>query len=181
MRPYGKTTSITRLIKGEIKRRWAGSAGFTLVEAAVALSILSLGVLMVGQGIFQSLSVQRFWQDDVVATKDLRHASSYVAGDALIAQSIDLNDGVVADCIDGTPCVELRWTDGAGTPHTVAYLLVGDTLVRDLDGVQNPIAPRVAQVTFSRTGQTVSFFLEVAAERGGTDTINLQTYLRKLI
>jgi hypothetical protein len=156
------------------------------VEAAVALSILSLGVLMVGQGIFQSLSVQRFWQDDVVATKDLRHASSYFAGDALLARSITgLADGALVDCSDvvpPSPCVELRWTAGAAaTPHTVTYLLVGDNLVRDLDGAQNIIAPRVEQVTFSRTGKTVNFFLKVAAERGGWDEINLQTFLRKLI
>jgi hypothetical protein len=165
----------------------AASGGFTLMEAAVALSILSLGVTLVGQGIFQSLSVQRYWQDSVVATKDLRHASSYFAGDALIAETTDLVDGappVTSQALgEEAPPVTLTtlgWTDADGNPHTASYLLDGDTLVRELDGVQLPIAPRVVQVSVSRTGATVILSLEVQAERGGTETIGLQTYLRKL-
>jgi hypothetical protein len=158
-----------------VKRFTAGSAGFTLVEGAVSLFILSLAVTMVGQGIFQSLAVQRFWQDDVVATKDLRHATSYFAGDALGAQTINLLDGAPA-----ATSATLTWTTKDGTTHTAIYQLSGDNLVRELDGVEKILAPRVVQVSFARTGQVVNFAMEVEAERGGTETINLQTYLRKL-
>ena len=50
-----------------------GERGFTLLETMVALGILSLGITLVGTGVFQTLSVQRYWQDQRVATKDLRH------------------------------------------------------------------------------------------------------------
>lgn len=170
-----------KLIKKLLGPRLAGAAGFTLVEAAVALSILALGVVMVGQGIFQSLSVQRFWQRDVVATKDLRHATSYFAGDALHAQSTDLVDGApLAPCADGVPCAELGWTDAAGIPHLAIYSLDANQLTRNFDGATNVIAPKVAEVSFTRTGSVVSFSMRVEAQRGGFDNINLTAYLRKL-
>jgi type II secretory pathway pseudopilin PulG len=180
----GQAAYPIKLIRRLLGPRLAGAAGFTLVEAAIALSILSLGVVMVGQGIFQSLSVQRFWQKDVVATKDLRHATSYFAGDALNAQRTDLVDGApgapVAPCLDGVPCAELGWTDAAGNPHLAIYSLNANQLTRNFDGATNIIAPRVAEVSFTRTGSVVSFSMRVQAERGGFDDINLTAYLRKL-
>ncbi len=52
------------------------SCGFALLEIAVGLSILSLGVGLICNSVFQVLSIQRNWQDDRVATKDLRHTGS---------------------------------------------------------------------------------------------------------
>ena len=44
-----------------LKKLIADSNGFTLLEVAVALGILSLAVGMVGTGIFQTQSIQRYW------------------------------------------------------------------------------------------------------------------------
>ncbi|MBM3943679.1 MAG: hypothetical protein FJ316_12355 [SAR202 cluster bacterium] len=165
-----------RLVGKRIIPKILGSpAGFTLVEAAVGIAILTMGVTMVGNGIFRTLDVQRFWQDDVVATKDLRHAGSYFAGDALIAEGTDLVDGA-----SPVQSVTLTWSDKEGAPHWVTYALDGTTLMRNLDGVQLPIAPGVVSVAFSRTGNVVDFSLEVEAERGGTETVQLSTFLRKM-
>ena len=59
----------------------------------MAVGILTLAMGLVGRGVFQVLSIQRFWRDDVVATRELRHAGSWFAGDALNAEAIDLADG----------------------------------------------------------------------------------------
>ena len=58
------------IIQALLKKFMADSRGFTLVEAVIALSILSLGVGLIGATVFQVLAVQRFWQDDMVANKD---------------------------------------------------------------------------------------------------------------
>ena len=57
-----------------LKRLLSGSSGFVLVEVSVAVAILSLGVGLVGSAVFQTLSIQRYWQADAIAVKDTRHA-----------------------------------------------------------------------------------------------------------
>ena len=71
------------------------ASGFTIAEVTVAVGILTLALALVGSSVFQSLSIERFWQDDVVATKELRHAGSWFAGDAMNAETTDLIDGAV--------------------------------------------------------------------------------------
>jgi prepilin-type N-terminal cleavage/methylation domain-containing protein len=73
-----------------LKDLFGGSSGFTLVEVSVALAILSLGIGLIGNSVFQVLSIQRFWQDEKFATKETRHAASWFAADALKATATDL-------------------------------------------------------------------------------------------
>ena len=113
---------------GKLKGFFGGSSGFTLMETVVALGILSMGIVLIGVSTFQVLSVQRYWQQERVANKDLRHVGSLLAGDALNARTVT---------IGGTPTdssVVIGWTDATNTPHTVTYALTGTTLTRDLDG-----------------------------------------------
>jgi type II secretory pathway component PulJ len=63
-------------IRALLKKFMADSSGFTLVEAVIAVSILSLGVGLIGTTVFQVLAIQWFWQDDAVAQKETRHAAS---------------------------------------------------------------------------------------------------------
>lgn len=159
-----------------VKSLAARSGGFTLVEAVIAVGILTLGLGLVGSTVFQSLAIERFWRDDVIAVKDLRHAGSRFAGDALYTETTDLVDGAAAV---GT--VSLTWTDAGAVTHTAAYSVSGDNrLVRDLDGAQSTLARGVVQAAFSLSGKVLSFNLEIEADRGTTKTSNLQTYLRAL-
>ena len=159
-----------------IKRLAARSDGFTLVEAVIAVGILTLGLGLVGSTVFQSLAIERFWRDEVTAVRELRHAGSRFAGDALYTETTDLVDGAAAV---GT--VNLTWTDGSSVTHTAAYSVSGDNrLIRDLDGTQFTLARGVVQVEFSLSGRLLSFDLEIEADRGTTKTANLQTYLRSL-
>lgn len=158
-----------------LKKLIASSTGFTLLEVAVALGIMSLAVGMVGTAIFQTQSIQRYWQDDAIATKDLRHSGSWLARDVLNAETTNL--------VDGNPpvnTVTVNWTDSASVSHTAIYSLSGTTLMRNFDGVQNVLADRVVSVGFSLSSKVLTFSLEVQSSRGGTETINLQTYLREL-
>ena len=150
-------------------------SGFTLVEMLVVVSIMTLGLSLVGTTVFQTLAIERFWRDKVVAIRELRHAGSYFAGDALNAESVSL--------IDSSPPVDnvtIQWADGAGVSHTAIYSLSGGNLVRDIDGAQIIVARRIVSVEFSLNGQTLTFDLEVQADAGDTESISLDTYLRFL-
>ena len=159
-----------------VKRIAKRSDGFTLVEALIAVGILTLGLGLVGSTVFQSLAVERFWRDDVIATKELRHADSRFAGDALYTEATSLVDGAAP-----VNTVDLTWTDTDGVSHTAVYSVTGDNrLVRDLNGMQSTLARDVVQTGFSLNGRLLTFDLEVEADRGTTKTSSLQTYLRAL-
>jgi hypothetical protein len=160
-----------RDIFGQLTRN---SSGFALLEAAVGLSILSLGVVLIGTSVFQVLSIQRNWQDDRVATKDLRHTGSWFAGDALNAETV---------VISGTPeapTVTISWVDSSDVFHSSIYSLDGDTLIRDDDGIVTPVAKSVVSADFSLSGRVLTLDLTVNSGNGGTTLMTLKTYLRVL-
>ncbi len=149
------------------------SSGFTLLEVMVATSILTLGVGLVGTGVFQVLAGAQFWQDDVAATKELRHAGSWLEGDALNTETTDL--------IDSAPAVNsVMLTTFTG--DEITYSVSGNDLVRTFnDGVNVtsiPVATEVVSAEFSLLGTVLTFSLEVTAEKGGTRTDILNTQLR---
>ena len=159
-----------------VKRLATRSDGFTLVEALIAVGILTMGLGYVGTTVFQSLAIERFWRDEVTAVRELRHAGSRFAGDVLYTETTNLEDG---DPPVGT--VSLTWTDAGSVAHTAVYSVTGDNrLIRDLDGTQSTLARGVVQVAFSLDGFLLTFVLEIEADRGTTKTTSLQTYLRSL-
>ena len=89
------------------------SEGFTLVEVLVSVSILTVVVGMFSAGLFQVFSIQRFWTDDIKATKTVRHAGSWFAGDALNAEKVLDAGDLPLECTPATPVeeVKLTWTD----------------------------------------------------------------------
>lgn len=158
-----------------IKTILLNASGMTLVELLIGISILTLITGLLGSSLFQTFSIERFWRDDVIATKEWRHAGSYLAGDALNAKSTSL--------IDGAPPVgslTLNWTDSAGAVREATYSLSGATLVRTFQGKPLIVTNRVVSVSFYRAGQVLTFDLEVTADRGGTERASLKTYLRWL-
>ena len=173
-------------IISNIKESLAESSGFTLVETLVAIGILTFAVGVIGSGMFQVLNFQRYFKDDAVATKELRHAGSWFAGDALNAEDALDAGGVTRLACDPNPAVEqvtLQWTDKDGvTQHLATYSLTGAELIRNYDGVLNTMArPVVAgSLNFSLCGNLLTLNMEVEADRGATEDITLQTYLRSL-
>lgn len=90
------------------------SRGFTLIELLVSMSILTVVVGIFGTGMFQVLSIQRFWTDDIVAVREVRHAGSWFAGDALNATEVLDAGGVTRLTCTPSPVVQqvtLTWTD----------------------------------------------------------------------
>jgi prepilin-type N-terminal cleavage/methylation domain-containing protein len=146
------------------------TGGFTLVEVAVSLTILSMGVGLVGTGVFQVLSIQRFWQDDQIATKENRHAGSWFAGDALKTTATDLAPG-------GALVTQVTLTTDDGD---ITYSQSGDTLLRQKGSDQIVIARDVVSVGFalSTNGKVLTFTSEALAANGNTETLSLQNYLR---
>ena len=152
-----------------------------MIEVVVALGILSMVVGLAGSEIFQLLSFQRNWQDDMTATVDMRRAGSRFAGDAINAEDAKDSLGVRVDC-NGTSSVALSWTETADVSHTATYSIVGDSLIRDFDGQQNEMARRVVagSLQVSLCLQLLSMDLQVEGGRGRIENIRLQTYMRKL-
>lgn len=156
------------------------------MELAVALGVLSIVVVLAGSGIFQVLSFERFWQDDLTATGDLRRAGSRFAGDALNAEDAKDSLGRRVGCAPGVPAspsVELSWSDTADGSHTATYSISGGSLIRDFDGRQNKMARRVVadSLQVSLCQRLLTLDLQVQAGRGSTENIRLQTYMRKLV
>lgn len=175
-----------RLIR-TLKRLATNSSGFTLVEMIVALGILSAVVGMVGDGFFQVLSIQKFWKDGTVATKDLRHAGSWFAGDALNATDALDAGGVTRLTCEPNPAVSqvtLTWTDALGTTQSATYKNSGSTVVREVgsSGILNTMAKNVVanSLKFSLCGNLLTMQMAVDADRDNTEAITLRTYLRKL-
>ena len=137
-----------------------------------------MGTGLIGTSVFQVLSIERYWEEDSVATKDLRHIGSWFAGDALKANTVS---------IGGSPSgseVTIFWSDSSSTPPTTVssvYSLSGDTLIRTKDGAVITLAEGVVSVDFSLSDQVLLLSMTVNAGRGTTETKSLQTYLRGLL
>ena len=160
-----------------LRRILSQPAGFTLVEVIVAVGLLGVVAILVADGTFQIVRSQRTWRENIISTKELRHAGSRFAGDALNAVTTTLTDLAPA-----TNQITMHWTDTGQTFHSANYSLDGTTtpftLVRDLDGDQLELARRVVSVGFSRSGKTIIFDLEVQAADDATVTSTLTTFLR---
>ena len=163
------------------------SGGFTLIELLVSITILTVVVGIFGAGMFQVLSIQRFWTDGVKAVREVRHAGSWFAGDALNATDVLDAGGVTRLTCAPNPSVQqitMTWTDASGTPHNVVYSVTGDELQRDFDSNGTPLimASRVVanSISFTLCGNTLRLNVDVLADRDTTDKLDLITYVRKL-
>ena len=175
----------------KIKVALGGSSGFTLIEVLLAVSITSLAVGLVGARIFQVTNVRRFWADDALATKNLRHAGSWFAGDALNAEKALTAPGgnsLSEDC--ATPpaspvsTVTLTWTDTDNIARQRTYSAAAGALTRTNEaGDQTAIIISGVvdnSVKISLCKSLLTLELKVEADRQGTETMTLSSYLRKL-
>ena len=161
-------------------------SGFTLIEVVIAVGLITVATGIVGSGIFRVTSIQRFWTDDMVATKSLRHVGSWFSGDALNAEDVVDSGGVLRlTCNPVAPEreVTLKWTGTDGTAHSANYAVVQDALVRTVDGANNiTLADQVVanSVAFTLCGKFLTLAVDVNADRNTTETLNLRTQIRKL-
>ena len=153
------------------------SSGFSLMEIIVAIGLLSVVMGFFGSSVFQALSIQRTWRDDVVARRELRSGVSWFTADALNAETVNL-----ADCGDA-PCVTLAWTDlAANCRHTAVYKMASTTLVRLLDNTTTTaVVDDVVSggTSFAVSSRVITFGLEVTAAQGDTASSTVNTYMRK--
>lgn len=171
----------------KIKNILGSSRGFTLIELLISVTILTVVVGIFSTGMFQVLSIQRFWTEDVNAVREVRHAGSWFAGDALNATDVLDAGGVTRLTCTPSPSVEqitMTWIDTSGTPHNVVYSVSGDELQRDLDGSGTPLvlADGVVanSISFTLCGNTLRLNVDVLGNRNTTDQLDLITYVRKL-
>lgn len=161
--------------------------GFTLIELLISISILTVVTGIFGAGMFQVLSIQRFWTDDVNATREVRHSGSWFAGDALNATDVLDAGGINRLTCTPSPSVEqitLTWTDTVGTTHNVVYSVTGDELRRNYDSNGSPLVMTdqvvANSISFTLCGSTLRLTMDVLADRSTTDKLDLLTYMRKL-
>ncbi len=157
-----------------MRKNWKDE-GFTLVEVLVVVGVLAVVLPMGSSGLYQALSVRGSWQDASLATRELRSAGSWFAGDAMNATATSLVDG--APQADG---VTLGWVDGAGDPHLVTYQVIGGDMVRNLDGVPMAVARQIVSVGFSLSGKTLTLQISTHGAYGTVQGAMLNTYLRML-
>ncbi len=172
------------LIK-KARRTVSGRSGFTLIEMVVALGLITVATGIVGSALFRVTSVQRFWTDDMVATKSLRHVGSWFSGDALNAEDVvDSGGALRLTCNPGAPEreVSLKWTGTDGSAHLAHYKVVQDTLVRTVDGASIILTDELVanSVSFTLCGAFLTLSAEVKADRNTTEILNLRTKIRKL-
>ena len=127
-------------LKAKLK---ADSPGFTLAEVMVTVGIFTATSGLIAGSLFQILSLERGWRDDVVATRELRHANFIFASNALNATSTSLVSGATP-----VSTVTLTWTDNLGGQHTAVYGVSGNSLSRTLDGVSTTLSARVFSGAF---------------------------------
>ena len=174
---------IIQALNEALKKTFRNSSGFTLLETAVALGIMSMGTGLIGTSVFQVLSIERYWQDDRVAAKDQRHIGSWFAGDALFRAQCVVIGGITWTDSNGILHgneLTMTWTDSEDNDHTTIYGLAADTLTRNVDGTVQTLADGVVTVDFSLDDRVLLLELTVNAGRGTTETESLQTYLRVL-
>ncbi len=175
----------------KIRQILRASRGFTLIELLISVTILTVVVGIFGAAMFQVLSIQRFWTDDVKAVREVRHAGSWFSGDALNAT--DVLDAGGTDRLTCTPSpavqqITLTWTDQSEIDHDAVYGVTGDELLREFftsgasNGTPLVMATGVVanSVSFTLCGSTLRLNMEVQADRGTTDNLDLITYMRKL-
>lgn len=184
------------------------SRGFTLVETLIAVSIMTMMLGLVGGGIFQSLSIERFWLDDVVATREVRHAESWFAGDAMNAEEVcvGVDAELPTDEVPSGSVVLVRYEIiGSGALplglctlvvdttqydlFTTTYTLTGTFLTRTTE--KNAVGSSQQTITLSKrisgadfirstAGDLITVQLDVNAERGATESSSLAIFLRRL-
>ena len=174
----------------EIKKELANSSGFTLIEVLMAVSIISVAIGVVGSGIFQVVAVQKSWADDALATKDLRNAGSWFAGDALnAADALDGPGGtrLTEDCTDPpantASAVTLTWRT-----HQITYSAAAGALIREDEFgnqtaiITSGVVDNSLKFTLCTAGgkNLLTLDLEVEADNGQTEAVQLRTHLRKL-
>ena len=172
-----------------IRHITGSSRGFTLIELLVSVGILTVVTGIFGAAMFQVLSIQRFWTDDIKATREVRHAASWFAGDALNATDVlDAVGGSRLTC-SPSPSVTLTWTDSSGDSHDAVYSVSGEELLRDYytngssNGSPLTMANRVVANSVSFTlcdGNTLRLKMDVLPDNKATDSLDLITYVRKL-
>ena len=167
---------MARLMRGLRAQLSGASPGFTLPEALVGVTVTILATAFIGGAIFQALGTQRGWSEEVVATRELRNAASWFAGDAVNAQTA-LSGGVPPS---SSPDVTLQWTDEDSITHTAVYQVVGGLLVRQYDGGEVTLARDVSSASFSRSGQSLTLELVVTGAYGALETTEVTVYARVL-
>ena len=177
------------LIK-KFRKIMGSSRGFTLIEALVSISIMVIVTGIFGAAMFQVFGIQRYWTDDIKATRTTRHAASWFAGDALNASAV-LDAGG-----DALPCpsdvseeeVILEWTNASNKIISVRYLLTGEVLTREqaVDGTWNGVLLRMTDgvktgtLGFTLCENLLRATMDVASDRDNVESLDLITFVRKL-
>ena len=153
----------------------SGERGVTLLETLIAIGIITMGLTMVGGPLFGALATDDEWREDVNATAAWRRAGAFVARDGANAETTSLADGAAP-----VGAATLSWTDSAAAPHTAGYALSNAMLIRTLDGAPLVVARRVVDAGFSRSGDLMTFTIEVDSGGGSTETATASVLLRSL-
>jgi type II secretory pathway pseudopilin PulG len=139
-----------------MKKQW----GYTLVEAAVAIAVLSGIVAVLAATMQQVVTVPEMGDDQVNALHSVQNAAHWLALDGQTAQS-------------ATGVSSLTMTLPSG--NTISYTLSGTNLQRTYQGTSRTVAEDVASVNFTVQGKNI-YMTIVATPESRWDISQSQTY-----
>lgn len=145
-------------------------AGFTLLETLVGLAV---GSLTLGGVAVVSISLQRSFEAanyQMTAQNDQLRVLDYLSRDLHMASAVSILDdgGKLSATLPSNdpsslslnlgPLLNSLQGGGAGTSSTqaVSYYVEGGLFIRELNGVQTPLADTVGYLNFSRQGSVVT-------------------------
>ncbi len=136
-----------------MRKRADNQKGFTLVEVLVVVAILGMLVPVIAGSIIQIIRGTDRNNTKIIALSDIEHAASWLNQDLLMAQTINLEFGLLADLVAGDN-LTLSWTDyygGNATAHQSLYYIAPGTtrLMRNSDGQLANIASYISEAEFS--------------------------------
>ena len=155
--------------------------GFTLIELLVALAVGSVILTGAVLSIYSIMVTNVRGNGQVVALTDINRAALAIKNDLLMAQTIDLVDGVPKSSANMT------WYDytssfgsAFGTDHSASYSLAGGELRRTYDGVVSIVGRHVTSISFTQTGKAVTVIISSgnATPGSGVETLNFSVHLR---
>jgi len=80
--------------------------------------------------------------------------------------------------------VTLTWTDTSDATHNIVYSIVEGELQKAIDGAGSPMVLATGvvadSISFTLCGNTLRLSIEIDADRGATDSLDLITYVGKL-
>ena len=140
----------------------AGPRGFTLVEMAVSMTIMTLVATVMASGVYQAFRAVPFQRSGLNSLDETRLTLLPITRDLQVATATSLTNGAAAV---SPPVTFTSINPTTSVTRTTTYSLSGTNLLRKVDsGVAKTIGRNVSAVTFALSGSEYTLSLTSTTE-----------------